>query len=95
MLGRMTIGEFLSVRTSEKEFPATNALQKRISDALREDKGDKAERLAAALAFAILDLEVALVNANAERLKLKAYVLELEARILNADIELDDPRHEL
>jgi hypothetical protein len=91
----MNIGEFLGVHTAEKEFPATNVLQTRISEALRVDKGDKVEQLAAALAFAILDLEVALVNANAERLKLKAYVLELEARILNADIELDDPRHEL
>jgi hypothetical protein len=91
----MNIGEFLSVRTSEKEFPATNVLQTRISEALRDDKGDKAEQLTAALAFAVLDLEVALVNANAERMKLKAYVLELEARIVNADIDLDDPRHEL
>jgi hypothetical protein len=35
------------------------------------------------------------VTANADRLKLKAYVMELEARILNADIELDDPSHDL
>jgi hypothetical protein len=42
-----------------------------------------------------VDLEVALVTANADRLNLKAYVMELEARILNADIELDDPSHEL
>jgi hypothetical protein len=91
----MNIAEFLSIRTSEKEFPATTALQARITEAMRDRKVDKAEQLAAALAFAVLDLEVALVNANAERIKLKAYVLELEARILNADIELDDPRHEL
>jgi hypothetical protein len=91
----MSITEFLSVHTSEKEFPATNVLQTRISEALRDDKADKAEQLAASLAFAVLDLEVALVNAHAERMKLKAYVLELEARILNADIELDDPRHKL
>jgi hypothetical protein len=91
----LNIGEFLGVRTSEKEFPATNVLQTRIGEALRDDKADKAEQLAAPLAFAVLDLEVALVNANAERTKLKAYVLELEARILNADIDLDDPRHEL
>lgn len=91
----MNIGEFLGIRTSEKEFPATNVLQTRIRQALGEDKADKAERLAAALAFAVLDLEVALVHANAERMKLKAYVLELEARILNADIDLDDPRNEL
>jgi hypothetical protein len=91
----MSITEFLGVHTSEKEFPATNVLQTRIREALRDDRADKAEQLAAALAFAVLDLEVALVNAHAERMKLKAYVLELEARILNADIELDDPRHEL
>jgi hypothetical protein len=91
----MNIGKFLSVRTSEKEFPATNVLQTRISKALSDDKADTTEQLAAALASAVLDLEVALVNANAERMKLKAYVLELEARILNADIDLDDPRHEL
>lgn len=91
----MSINEFLSVRTSESQFAATNALQARIGAALRDDSGDKVERLAAALAFAVLDLEVALVNGTAERMKLKAYVLELEARILNADIELDDPRHEV
>ena len=91
----MNIGEFLGVRTSEKEFPATNVLQTRIREALSNDKADNSEQLAAALAFAVLNLEVALVNANAERMKLKAYVLEPEARILNADIDLDDPRHEL
>jgi hypothetical protein len=91
----MNIGEFVSIPTSEKEFRATNVLQTRIREALGDDEAGKAERLAAALGFAVLDLEVALVNANAERMKLKAYVLELEARILNADIDLDDPRHEL
>jgi len=91
----MNIAEFLSVRTSQNEFAATNALQARIREAMRDRKVDTAEELAAALAFAVLDLEVALVNANAARIKLKAYVLDLEARILNADIELDDPRHEL
>jgi hypothetical protein len=91
----MNIGQFLSVRTSEKGFPVTNVLQTRIREALSDDKVDKAEQLAAALAYAVLELEVALVNANAERMKLKAYVLELEARILNADIDLDDPRREL
>jgi hypothetical protein len=91
----MSITEFLSVPTSPSAFPTTNALQTRISETLRDDKADKAEQPATALAFAVLDLEVALVNAHAERMKLKAYVLELEARILNADIELDDPRHEL
>jgi hypothetical protein len=68
----MNIGEFLRVRTSEKEFPATNVLQTRITEALRDDKADEAEQLAAALAFAVLDMEVALVNAHAERMKLKA-----------------------
>jgi hypothetical protein len=91
----VSISEFLNVQTSQSQFPSTNALQARIREVMADTSGDKAEGLAAALAFAILDLEVALVTANADRVKLKAYVLELEARILNADIELDDPRHVL
>jgi uncharacterized heparinase superfamily protein len=91
----VSISDFLNVQTSQRQFPSTNALQARIREVMADESGDIAERLAAALAFAIVDLEVALVTANADRLKLKAYVMELEARILNADIELDDPSHDL
>ena len=87
----MSINEFVNVATSVAQFPSTNALQARFRDTMADQSGEAAKKLAAALGFAILDLEIALVTANAERLQLKAYVLELEARILNADIALDDP----
>ena len=50
----MSISDFLNVQTSQRQFPSTNALQARIREVMAAESGDQAERLAAALAFAIV-----------------------------------------
>lgn len=90
----MRINDFRTVQVDQERFPATTALQGRLAAAVVGDAQD-IDAMCGALAQAVLDLEVALAKAHAEQLNVKAYVLELEARVLNAGLELDDPAREL
>ena len=99
----MALDDFLTIRTAPDQFPVTNALQQRIAQAINQGALYAGmDGLVSALAYAVLEVEVAMANARAENLNLKAdllslkaYVLELESRALDAGVELGDPGTEL
>jgi hypothetical protein len=99
----ISIQEFLGINAAEEFYPATSQLQAAVTEILEEDPtAANKSPLLEALMLAIVDLETALLNLSAElidtkddllaaknhRIRLMTYIIELEARIINARVKL-------
>lgn len=86
----MALRDFLRV---DSPFPVGSDLSEAISETLAEnfDGSYDTDQVLFHLAIAVCSLEAELVNTKSDLSNAKAYVLQLEARILDAGLRLEFP----
>jgi hypothetical protein len=100
----MSIHEFLNLELPPETYPVSSRLQKMIAEILpdNEVEADGEDSLIDAVATAVVNLEAELVNirtalTNARTIcaKIAAYAINLEGRILEADVPIRSAQEEM
>ena len=92
----ISIHEFLDLELSPEDYPVSNRLQKMIAEILSDDEAEDGEDpLIDAIGTALVKLEAelvniraALTNARTTSLKLAAYAINLEGRLIAAGVPI-------
>jgi hypothetical protein len=100
----ISIQEFLGLELPPENYPVTNRLQKMIAEMLPDDQAeaDGEDPLIDAVATAVVNLEAELVNIRTALMntrtisaKIAAYAINLEGRILEADVPIRSAQEEM